>query len=201
MHPLWYSPLLPVLFYASAIATGLAMTIFESWHSSKSFGRALEFPLIQKMTRVLAVVIAVYLTMRFLDLHHRGALATLNQPGAERWLFGLEIVLMAVPMLMFFRERTRENPVAIYVGVVLFLLGFVTHRLNVSVTAVERALGVQYLPKWTELSVTLAMVAAGFFIFRMAARHLPIFEHEGHEESEAKVPVLGTAYAPAGKGE
>jgi len=29
MHPLWYSPMLPVLFYVSAISTGLAMTVFE----------------------------------------------------------------------------------------------------------------------------------------------------------------------------
>lgn len=195
LHPLWYSPLLPVLFYVSAIATGLAMTIFESWHSAKAFGRQLEFPLVQKMTRVLAVVIAVYLTMRFLDLYHRGALSTLNNPGWERWLFGLEIVLMAVPMLMFFRERTRENPQAIYVGTVLFLLGFVTHRLNVSVTGLEATSGVHYVPKWTEISVTLAMVAFGFFVFRMAAHYLPVFEAEAHTPAP-EVPVLeDRAYA------
>src|SRR5437763_1192770 len=42
LHPLWYSPLLPVLFFISAIAVGLAMTIFESSMSSKYFGRQLE---------------------------------------------------------------------------------------------------------------------------------------------------------------
>ncbi len=30
LHPLWYSPLLPVFFFLSAICVGLAMTIFES---------------------------------------------------------------------------------------------------------------------------------------------------------------------------
>jgi len=185
MNALWYSPLLPVLFYVSAIATGMAMSIFESWHSAKAFGRQLEFPLIQKMSRVLAVLIGVYLTMRFLDLYHRGALVELNKPGLERWLFGLEIVLMAVPMLMFFREKTREHPKAIYLGAVLFLLGFVTHRLNVSVTGLEASSGVTYFPKWTELAVTLAIIAAGFAIFRFAVKNLPIFEDEeehGHEQ-------------------
>ncbi len=178
MHPLWYSPLLPVLFYISAIATGLAMTIFESWHSAKAFGRQLEFGLIKTMSRVLAVIISVYLTLRFMDLYHRGALATLNQPGMERWLFGLEIVLMAVPMLMFFREKTRQHPVAIYLGAVMFLLGFVTNRLNVSMTGLEASSGVHYVPKWTELAVTLAIIAAGFAVFRLAAKNLPIFEDE-----------------------
>jgi len=39
LHPFWYSPLLPVFFFISAIAVGLAMTIFESSMSSKHFGR------------------------------------------------------------------------------------------------------------------------------------------------------------------
>ena len=46
LYPLWYSPMLPLMFYVSAIAVGLAMTIFESWHSSRAFGRALELPLL-----------------------------------------------------------------------------------------------------------------------------------------------------------
>jgi Ni/Fe-hydrogenase subunit HybB-like protein len=38
LYPLWYTPLLPVFFFLSAIAVGLAMTIFESSMSSKHFG-------------------------------------------------------------------------------------------------------------------------------------------------------------------
>jgi Ni/Fe-hydrogenase subunit HybB-like protein len=186
LHPLWYSPLLPVLFYVSAISVGLAMTIFESWHSSRAFGKQLELPLIQRLARILAVTIAVYMTIRFMDLISRGALATLKDPGPERWLFGLEIVLMVVPMLMFFRERTLWNPHAVYIGVVLFLLGFVTHRLNVSVTGLEARSGVHYFPKWTELAVTFAIIAGGFALFRLAVRYLPVFEPEpAHAESRA----------------
>ena len=176
MNALWYTPLLPILFFISAIATGLAMTIFESWHSARAFARQLEFPLIQSLSRVLAVVIAVYLAMRFMDLSNRHAWDMLDQPGAERWLFTLEIVLMAVPMLLLFREQTRRSPQAIYLSAVMYLLGFVTNRLNVGIASVERASGVQYMPKWSEVAVTLGIVVAGFAIFRFAAQHLPVFE-------------------------
>ena len=74
LYPLWYTPILPLLFYVSAIAVGLAMTIFESWHSSRAFGRALELPLLASLARVLAVVLSVYLWIRFLDLSHRHVL-------------------------------------------------------------------------------------------------------------------------------
>jgi Ni/Fe-hydrogenase subunit HybB-like protein len=54
----------------------------------------------------------------------------------------------------------------------------VTNRLNVGITSMERASGVQYIPKWSEVAVTLGLVAAGFAIFRVAAHHLPVFEEE-----------------------
>ncbi|MCL4793395.1 MAG: Ni/Fe-hydrogenase cytochrome b subunit [Bryobacteraceae bacterium] len=186
LNTLWYTPLLPVLFYISAIAVGLAMTIFESWHSSKAFGRELEWPLIQKLSRALAVVIAVYLTMRFLDLSRRGAWAALEDPGWESRLFVLEIMLTAVPMLLLFREKTRQNPHTMYVAVTMFLFGFVVNRLNIAVTGMERAAGVAYIPKWTEVVITLAIVAAGFAIFALAAKHLPIFEPAHGSEQEAE---------------
>src|ERR1700749_2574683 len=53
LHPFWYTPLLPVFFFLSAIAVGLAMTIFESSMSSKHFGRELELPILQELGRVL----------------------------------------------------------------------------------------------------------------------------------------------------
>ena len=178
LNPLWYSPLLPVLFYISAIAVGLAMTIFESYHSARAFGRQLEFPLVKRLAEVLAVVLAVYLAVRFVDLYNRGALAWLERPGLEPWLFGVEILLMAVPMLLLFRATTRNNPRAIYWCAVSFLLGFVTHRLNVAITGVESASGGVYVPKWTEVTVTLGLIALGFAVFRFAVKHLPIFPAE-----------------------
>jgi Ni/Fe-hydrogenase subunit HybB-like protein len=183
LHPLWYSPLLPVLFYVSAIAVGLAMTIFESWHSAKAFGRQLEWPLIQKLSRLLAVMLAVYMTLRVMDLTERGAWHYLDQPGWESRLFMLEMLLMGVPMLLLFREKTRQSPTALYLTVVAFLLGFVTNRLNVSITGMETSSGVRYMPKWTEVAVTLAIVAAGFAVFRLAAKYLPVFEKAAHIET------------------
>jgi Ni/Fe-hydrogenase subunit HybB-like protein len=91
LYPLWYTPMLPLMFYVSAIAVGLAMTIFESWHSSRAFGRALELPLLASMGRVLAVVLSFYLWIRFLDLLHRNALSLLKLNRIETWLFALEI--------------------------------------------------------------------------------------------------------------
>src|SRR5205085_8936984 len=93
LHPFWYSPLLPVFFFISAIAVGLAMTIFESAMSAKHFGRQLELPVLQLLGRVLLVVLWVYTILRVEDLINRGALKLALQPGYETYLFWLESAL------------------------------------------------------------------------------------------------------------
>jgi Ni/Fe-hydrogenase subunit HybB-like protein len=198
LHPLWYSPLLPVFFFISAIAVGLAMTIFESSLSSKYFGRQLELPILQELGRVLVVVLCVYGILRFEDLLHRGVLKMLLQPGYETYLCWLEISLSLVfPLLLLSQKKIRTTAEGLYLAAVLVVLGFITNRLNVSITGQESAAGMHYIPKWTEVAVTGAIVAAGFALFGLAAKYLPIFPEESHRAAEVEViaatPVLGHA--------
>ncbi len=176
LYPLWYTPLMPVLFYISAICVGLAMTIFESWHSSREFGRYIELPLLAGMARLLAVLLSTYVTLRLVDLYERGGLGLVLVPRTETYLWLLEMGLLIAPALLLFSFRARHNPSALYACALMVIFGFIANRLNVSVTGMEAGLGVHYVPKWTEIAVTLAVVALGFAIFRFAARHLPVFE-------------------------
>jgi Ni/Fe-hydrogenase subunit HybB-like protein len=187
LYPLWYTPILPLLFYVSAIAVGLAMTIFESWHSSRAFGRALELPLLMSMARVLAVVMSVYLWIRFLDLSHRHALALLSQNRIETWLFALEIALMVVPTVLLYQQRIRSSPGRLYACAVMVVFGFIANRLNVGSTGLEAGSGTHYIPRWSEVAVTLSIVAAGFLIFRLVAQYFPIFEAHSAERAPAEV--------------
>ncbi len=176
LHPLWYSPLLPVFFFISAICVGLAMTIFESYMSSKAFGKQLELPLLISLGRVLVVGLAVYAVLRFQDLYHRGALQYLRHPGYETDLFLLEMTLgLVLPIAMLMNRKIRESTGGLYLASVLVLLGFITNRLNVSITGMEASAGLHYFPKWTEIAITASIVAAGFAIFGLAAKYLPIF--------------------------
>jgi Ni/Fe-hydrogenase subunit HybB-like protein len=113
--------------------------------------------------------------MRFMDLSGRGVLGALGEQRPETWLFWLEIGLMVVPMLLLFREHVRRNPPALYGCAVMVIFGFIAHRLNVSVTGMEAGSGTAYIPRWTEVMVTLAIIAIGFAVFRYAVRKLPVF--------------------------
>jgi Ni/Fe-hydrogenase subunit HybB-like protein len=191
LYPLWYSPLLPLLFYSSAIAVGLAMTIFESWHSSRAFSRALELPLLASLGRVLAVAMSVYLWIRFLDLAHRGALQLLSRNRIETWLFLLEMALAIVPTVLLYQRRVRMRPGALYACAVMVVFSVVANRLNVGSTGLEAGSGTHYIPRWSEIAVTLSIVGTGFAIFRLAAGYLPIFEPvHSHEHAPAKVAEM-----------
>jgi len=187
LYPLWYSPILPLLFYVSSIAVGLAMTIFESWHSSRAFGRALELPLLASMARVLAVILSVYLWIRFLDLSHRHVWALLGRNRIETWLFALEIALMAVAAVLLFQARIRVRPGALYVCAVMVVFGFIANRLNVGITGLEAGSGTHYAPRWSEVAITLSIVGTGFAIFRFIAGYFPIFEAPSHEHAPAEM--------------
>ena len=196
LYPFWYSPLLPVFFFISAIAVGLAMTIFESYMSSKYFRRQLELPLLSDLGRILAVVLSVYAVLKFEDLYHRGALKLLLQPRYETYLFLLEIGGgLLLPIVLLFTKRIRESRGGLYLAAVLTVLGFITNRLNVSITGMEGAAGVHYVPKWTEMAVTGMIVAMGFALFGMAAKYLPIFPAEEAEQTHPATEVVVAAHA------
>jgi Ni/Fe-hydrogenase subunit HybB-like protein len=199
LHPFWYSPLLPVFFFISAIAVGLAMMIFESSMSAKYFGRQLELHILKDMGRVLVVVLAIYGILRFEDLLSRGVLRQVFVPGYEQRFFLLEIFLsVIIPLTLLLIPKVRDSAQGLYLVAVLILLGFVTNRLNIAITGVENAVAGRYTPKWTEVVITAMFVALGFAIFGLAARYLPIFPEEQAQAAAVSVPekVSGESAEP-----
>jgi len=179
---LWYSPYLPVFFYVSAIAVGCAMIIFESFMSSRAFNRGLELNLLTEIARIAVLVLGVFMVMTVVDLADRKALPLLFQDRTETYFFWLEkMVGVILPFLLLAQKKVRENQTGLFWSAAMIIIGFVLNRLNISVTGMEGWAGMSYFPSWMEISVTLSIVAVGFIIFGLAAKHLPLFKHEQHE--------------------
>ncbi len=203
LHPFWYSPALPFFFFASAVAVGLAMTIFESTQSSKALGRQLELSVLVRLGGALLVALWVNALLRFEDYFHRGLLRQIVRPSYEAYFLCLELALsFVIPITLLSFKKIRLSPNGLYLASVISLFGFITNRLNVSVIGFETYVGHHYMPKWTEFSVTLMIVAAGFFLFGLAVKYLPIFPEERHPVQQrlrtetapvVATPVLGHA--------
>jgi len=176
LHPLWYTPLLPLLFYISAIGAGLGMVIVESYLSGRAFGRELELGLLEPLGRVMIVVLGVFGVLRLDLLFHAGVLGTIFAPVYESRMFLAEFGLGVVaPIALLSFPRARRSKVGLVVGAALAVLGFVMYRLNVSITGFERASHTHYVPSWQELTVSVGLVSIGFAAFGLAVRWLPIF--------------------------
>ena len=196
LHPYWYSPLLPVFFFISAVGVGMAMVIFESNLSSRAFGREIVMPLLEVLGRAMAVVLAIYGVLKFQDLWGRGALSHLREPSTETVLFLLEItlgLLIPLPLLLF--RKVREDRDGLFGVAVLVITGFLLNRLNVSITGLETSSGVHYFPRWTEVAVTLSIVGVGFLLFSLAVRYLNVMEPvSGHRARDTGYGTRDTGY-------
>jgi Ni/Fe-hydrogenase subunit HybB-like protein len=53
--------------------------------------------------------------------------------------------------------------------------------LNVGITGLKAGSGTTYFPRWSEIAITLSIVAVGFAIFRLVAQYFPVFEAVSHE--------------------
>jgi Ni/Fe-hydrogenase subunit HybB-like protein len=186
IHPLWYSPMLPVFFYVSAIAAGLGMTVVESWFSRRVFGKPLETHLLARLSRASVVVLAFFLALRFRDLVSRDALKYAFLPTREAAYFWAEIGIgAAIPMVLLFSAKFRESAKRLAAAQGLVVLGFILHRMNVSITSVEAMTGQHYSPAIPEFLLSMGLVAVGLWVFVLACRFFPVFP-EGPMAEEPK---------------
>lgn len=179
LHPLWWTPILPVLFFASALSIGLGMIILESSLSARYFKRGLETHLLEKLARAIPYTAGAYLTLKLADLAFAGELGLLFSSGLMSTLFWAEILIGCIaPIVLFSIKKVRQSPTGLLVGAVITLLGMIFNRFNVSWFAVERLNEIVYAPSLVEMSVSAAIFSAGILAFGLAAKYLPLFEAE-----------------------
>jgi c(7)-type cytochrome triheme protein len=201
LYGLWYTPLLPIFFFLSAVAGGLAMTIFESFMSYRAFGRRLEQELLEGIARVIVVVLAVLLVWRLEDLWGRGHAGLILQVTPESVMFWGEVGLgIVLPMVLFMIPRVRASEGGLFFGGMLTIMGFIINRLNVAITGVSRASGVNYIPSWMEFAITASIVALGFALFGRAVKHLDVFPSESPEPFSSGPAAGARRYRPAFQG-
>ncbi|MEX1140280.1 MAG: Ni/Fe-hydrogenase cytochrome b subunit [Bacteroidota bacterium] len=188
VYPLWYSSSLPYLFFLTAVAVGPAMVTIESFLSYRAFKKEIEIPILSQLAKVTGVALAVYLVLKIQDIMAYQLLPYILEFNTESLLYLGEILLgVLIPIGLVSLKKVRESRFGLFALSLLVVLGFILNRMNISVTAIERYSGMNYFPSWMEISVTLMVIALGFAAFRLAVKHLPIFEHPA-ESAPKEVP-------------
>ncbi len=197
VHPLWYSPIIWILFFVSAIGLGLMTVTAEGFFSSWYFGHKLRTDLLSNLGKAASAVLFLYAGLRLGDLALRGTLVSAFDGSWQAWVFLLEMslaVLLPATLLTF--RRVRNNAVGLGFSAVMTILGMIGYRFNLCIVAFARPEGIRYFPTWMEISVTLGIVAAMMLIFIFFAENLRVFAEEHGPHPEGSAGGVGSDYHP-----
>jgi Ni/Fe-hydrogenase subunit HybB-like protein len=179
MHPLWYSPLLPVFFYLSAISTGFAMVVFEAYLSARAFNHGLKLNLLSTCSFISLIFILINFALKIVYFIMAGKLQYLLVLSPVTYLFYLEILLgTIVPAFFLSSKKFREDRKYLYFSSIFIISGFLLNRINVSITSLAAMSKASYFPSLNEISVTLMLVVFGMWAFKLIMENFPVFSEE-----------------------
>ena len=176
MHPLWYTPLLPLIFLVSAIAVGFGMVIFECTLSHQVFGGEIRKDIFQGLAKGMLVTLLILLAIKLGDLIYADELGMAFDGSLQGNLFILEnMVGIILPIVILLIPKLRRSTHWIFRAGLLTLIGLILYRLNIGLVSMA---GAPYVPHWMELAVTVGLFSAGILVFGFAMKHLPLEEAE-----------------------
>jgi Ni/Fe-hydrogenase subunit HybB-like protein len=185
LHALWYSSHIPVHFFVSAVAAGLAMVIVEGMFSHRAYHHQVEISrrhfedINFGLAKGASVTLAVYFSIKVVALaleNEWHLLAT----GWGAWFLVELIGFVLLPCMMFAVAYRERRLLLLRAAAVITVLGIVLNRFNVTFIVFNWNLppGQRYVPTWMEIWVTVAFITFAVVAFRWIANRMPImYEH------------------------
>lgn len=193
MHPLWQTPILPLLFLISAICVGFPMVIFESIISSKSFGLKPETEVLQGLGRMVGPLLLIYLAAKLIDIALRQTYVYLMEVNTESIMFTIELLVgIVIPLRMFFSRKISSTPTGLFIASGLVIFGVLLNRINNFIVAYTPPYAeASYFPSFGEISVTLGFIALEILLFRAFVMVFPIISTPQKVTQKTKYAVRG----------
>jgi Ni/Fe-hydrogenase subunit HybB-like protein len=190
LHPLWYSNILPVQFFISAIALGLMMVAFESQVTHWLYHRKSETNLIAKLGKATVWILLIYFIIKMTDIIISDEFTMIFNGSWESYLFIIEMLIsVIIPVIIFTVPRLRQTNHMQWVGSLMVVIGMVFNRINVGGLTMLSTTGDSYIPSWMEIAISLGVVSAAVLVFLFSFEHFHIWEKQPrHPESFAYTP-------------
>lgn len=176
MHPLWQTPVLPLLFLLSAIAVGFPMVIFESMIASRSFKTKPEMDVLSPLGYTVAPLLGLYLAFKIGDMFIRETFVYLNEFNTASVMFTIEVVAgVIIPLRMFLSKKVLQTPSLLFTASSLVIFGVLLNRINNFIVAYTPPYSFgSYFPSFGEISVTIGFVALLILIYRIIVLNFPV---------------------------
>jgi Ni/Fe-hydrogenase subunit HybB-like protein len=192
LHPLWYSPYLPVYFFVSSIIAGLSMVIFESTLSHHYFAGKMDETHLNEnegvtfgFAKAASFVLAGYFIIKVIGVSFSDNWHLLGTSYGIWFLFEM-LGFVALPSFLYAVGVRDKNLKLIRWTSLLAVLGIIINRFNVSLIAFNWHLpsSERYFPHWMEIAISVFIVTIGIVVFRFIVTRMPIFyEHPEYKDN------------------
>jgi Ni/Fe-hydrogenase subunit HybB-like protein len=173
LHPLWHTPLLPLLALVSCLSMGLGAVVVLTAVMRHTWNARHDHQLLVEMSKVNGGLLVLFAGLRLADLATAGKLELLVVPDFFLIFFVLEMALFLVPAFMFLTRRVEENRVRV-VGALMAVLAGSLWRVDAFLTCYNAGESWHYWPSAGEISVTVGMAAVGVAIFIAVTKLFPV---------------------------
>jgi Ni/Fe-hydrogenase subunit HybB-like protein len=201
-RPLWYRPDISVLFIISAVASGMALTVFASMLSARLTQRAnVDDRLLDRISQIVGWILVVYLYFRFWDAlsmtytYQPGRTEGLNllTGGALSFNFWVGEILLGIitPLFLLLNTRTRSLPFWRMLALLLVVGGVVAYRWDTNISGLMIVLSylpgeqiiayTTYHPALIEFLAGGGIVSFGLLAFSLGVRYLRVVDHRSVE--------------------
>jgi Ni/Fe-hydrogenase subunit HybB-like protein len=221
-RPLWYRPDVSVLFIISAVASGMALTVFASMISARLTRRAnVDDSLLDRVSLIVGWILVLYLYFRFWDAL---SMTYTYEPGRTEGLHLLtggtlafnfwvgEILLgIVVPMVLLINRRTRSLPFWRMLALLLVVGGVAAYRWDTNISGLLIILSylpgepnityTAYRPSLIEFLAGGGIVSYGLLAFSLGVRYLKVVSHQSAERQVKELQPQKMEHMPIPAGD
>ena len=176
IHPLWQSPISPLMYLLSAISVGFPMVIMESLISSRSFGLKPETSVLASLGKFVGPMLFIYLAFKLGDMAIRETYVYLNEISVASVMWMVEVLFgIILPLRLFLWDKVLKSPFWIFIASNLVIFGVFLNRFNTFIIAYKPFYSEQpYWPSIGEISVTLGFISLEILLYRMLVMIFPV---------------------------
>lgn len=176
IHPLWQSPIAPLMYLLSAISVGFPMVIMESLIAARSFKLKPEIHVLSRLARYIGPLLAIYLTAKLGDMVIRETFVYLNDFSLPSVMWVIEILFgVIIPMRLFFWDKVLESPLWIFIASMLVIFGVLLNRFDNFIIAYTPLYADKpYWPSIGEISVTVGFISLEILLYRILVMIFPV---------------------------
>ncbi|HXF62355.1 MAG TPA: NrfD/PsrC family molybdoenzyme membrane anchor subunit [Caldilineaceae bacterium] len=184
LHPLWYTPFLPLLFFTSSVAAGLSVALLAYRLAARTRSQPEERRVVEDLASGVTGALLIFLALRGGLLWRENELPLLWPLDRASIAWWIELVAgVALPLILLVTPRLRRTNLTLWLAPLLVTAGVGLNRFNATLTAQTPPLGSSaYSPHPLEWLTTIGILAGAALVWLLAMRFLvsPAIPLAGH---------------------